>query len=445
MFMRESEITFYTDGEKDGWLDSGHRNVIMDRAGSLSSEQDELYPEILFISTFPPRECGIATYTQDLINALDKQFDQTFTYSVCALEDETSNYFYERNPKYVLNTSKVSSYTKLAFRVSRNRRIQLIVVQHEFGLFKNRDESFLKLIADVSQPVIVVFHTVLPKPDRLLQSNVVGIAHFAATIVVMTENARQILEEDYGVSKEKILVIPHGTHLVSPLNKDELKEKYHISGRKVLSTFGLLSNGKNIESSLEALPAIIKVHPDALFLIIGKTHPTIVEREGEQYRSMLEKKVMEMKLQGHVLFVNKYLPLDVLLEYLQLTDVYLFTSKDRNQAVSGTFSYAVSCGCPVISTPIPHTREVLNDGTGMIVDFEAPDQIAAAAILLLNDEDLMKSISLNARHKMAITAWQNTAIAHALLFKQLSGKNVSLNYRLPDINLQHFKNLTTEF
>ena len=445
MFMRESEITFYTDGEKDGWLDSGHRNVIMDRAGSLSSEQDELYPEILFISTFPPRECGIATYTQDLINALDKQFDQTFTYSVCALEDETSNYFYERNPKYVLNTSKVSSYTKLAFRVSRNRRIQLIVVQHEFGLFKNRDESFLKLIADVSQPVIVVFHTVLPKPDRLLQSNVVGIAHFAATIVVMTENARQILEEDYGVSKEKIMVIPHGTHLVSPLNKDELKEKYHISSRKVLSTFGLLSNGKNIESSLEALPAIIKVHPDALFLIIGKTHPTIVEREGEQYRSMLEKKVMEMKLQGHVLFVNKYLPLDVLLEYLQLTDVYLFTSKDRNQAVSGTFSYAVSCGCPVISTPIPHTREVLNDGTGMIVDFEAPDQIAAAAILLLNDEDLMKSISLNARHKMAITAWQNTAIAHALLFKQLSDKNVSLNYRLPDINLQHFKNLTTEF
>ena len=131
MFMRESEITFYTDGEKDGWLDSGHRNVIMDRAGSLSSEQDELYPEILFISTFPPRECGIATYTQDLINALDKQFDQTFTYSVCALEDETSNYFYERNPKYVLNTSKVSSYTKLAFRVSRNRRIQLIVVQQK--------------------------------------------------------------------------------------------------------------------------------------------------------------------------------------------------------------------------------------------------------------------------------------------------------------------------
>lgn len=445
MFMKEAEITFYADIEKRGWLDTGHRNVIIDWAEGLTNSQSESIPEVLFISTFPPRECGIATYTQDLINALDKQFEQTFTYSICALEEENSHYAYERSPQYILNTSKGSSFEKLTFRLNRNQKIKLIVVQHEFGLFRDKDESFRNLIADVAQPVVVVFHTVLPGPDPLLQSNVAGIARYAARIVVMTENARKILEDDYGVSSEKILVIPHGTHLVSPLNKGVLKEKYGFSGRKILSTFGLLSTGKNIESSIESLPAIIRIHPEALFLIIGKTHPSIVEKDGENYRALLEDKVIELKLQQHVLFVNKYLSLDVLLEYLQLTDVYLFTSKDRNQAVSGTFSYAVSCGCPVISTPIPHTREVLNDGIGVIVDFESPEQIADAAIRLLNDEELMKSISLNARHKMASTAWENAAIAHARLFQQLSNVPVSLNFRLPDINLQHFKNMTTEF
>ena len=443
--MKEDTITFYGDAEKDGFLDNGHRNAILNWIGDNDFNEVDPYPEVLFISTFPPRECGIATYTQDLIRALDQQFEQTFSYSVCALEDNESPQSYERTPKYILNTSKVSSYTKLAFRVSRNERIQLVVVQHEFGLFRERDEAFRNLVADIAQPVLVVFHTVLPKPDRLLQSNVVGIARHAAAIVVMTENAKQILVDDYGLSADKINVIPHGTHLVSPVIKEELKGKYAVSGRKILSTFGLLNQGKSIESSIDALPAIVKKHPEALFLVIGKTHPSIIEREGEYYRTMLEQKVVDLKLQDHVLFVNRYLPLDELLEYLQLTDVYLFTSKDRNQAVSGTFSYAVSCGCPVISTPIPHSREVLNDGSGMIVDFESPEQIAKAAIQLLDDEDLMKSISLNARHKMAVTAWQNAAIAHALLFQRMSKKHVMLNYRLPDINLQHFQNLTTEF
>jgi hypothetical protein len=185
--MKEDTITFYGDAVKDGFLDNGHRHAILNWIGDNDFNEVDPYPEVLFISTFPPRECGIATYTQDLIRALDQQFEQTFNYSVCALEDNESPQSYDRTPKYILNTSKVSSYTKLAFRVSRNERIQLVVVQHEFGLFRERDEAFRNLVADIAQPVLVVFHTVLPKPDRLLQSNVVGIARHAA-IVVMTEN-----------------------------------------------------------------------------------------------------------------------------------------------------------------------------------------------------------------------------------------------------------------
>src|SRR5690606_31071438 len=127
--------------------------------------------------------------------------------------------------------------------------------------------------------------------------------------------------------------------------------------RQILSTFGLLSSGKNIETTLDALTDVVRTKPDVLFLIIGKTHPGIVRREGEMYREMLEDKVAANGLQDNVKFINKYVPLDELLEYLQLTDIYLFTSKDPNQAVSGTFSYAMSCGCAIISTPIPHARE----------------------------------------------------------------------------------------
>lgn len=213
----------------------------------------------------------------------------------------------------------------------------------------------------------------------------------------------------------------------------------------MLSTFGFLGSSKSIETTLEALPSVIKTHPEVLFLVLGKTHPSIVKRDGEQYRIMLEKKVQDLNIQKHVRFVNEYLELPVLLEYLQLSDIYLFTSKDPNQAVSGTFSYAVSSGCPVISTPIPHAKEVLSNNNGIIIDFENPTQLTNAIVSLLDNEKLRKEISSNSFHKMASTAWQNSAIAHALLFKALTGNAFKLQYKNPNINLNHIQRMTTNF
>ena len=153
-----------------------------------------------------------------------------------------------------------------------------------------------------------------------------------------------------------------------------------------------------------------------LFLIIGKTHPGVVKQEGEKYRLMLEAKVQSLQLQQHVKFINQYLKLTDLLEYLQLTDIYLFTSKDPNQAVSGTFSYAMSCGCAIISTPIPHAREVLKDDAGIIINFGNSQQLAKAVNSLLKDEVLRKNISLNSLHTIVPSVWENAAIAHAFLF-----------------------------
>ncbi len=261
----------------------------------------------------------------------------------------------------------------------------------------------------------------------------------------MTNSSAAILIDDYEISQEKITVIPHGTHLVPHSDKELLKIKYKLSGKKVLSTFGLLSSGKSIETTLEALPAIIRENPEVLFLVIGKTHPSVINEEGEKYRELLEAKVAELHLQQHVQFINQFLPLPDLLEYLQLTDIYLFTSSNPNQAVSGTFSYAISCGCPVISTAIPHAKEVLKNDAGIIIDFKNPQQLTRAVLSLLKDELLRKNISSNALHRMASTAWENAAIAHALLFENIGNNKISLHYTLPAVNLNHIKKMTTDF
>lgn len=411
--------------------------------GNLMSNNDGKPAEILFVTSFPPRECGIATYSQDLIKALNNKFKKSFSIKVCALEN--AKHHYTDEVKYILETDNPKSYTKLASEINADKAIQIVLFQHEFGLFRSNEEDFIQLLDAINKPIAIVFHTVLPQPNDLLKQRVQRIIDVAKAVIVMTNSSSKILIEDYKVSQQKISVIPHGTHLVEHTDKEVLKEKYQLTGRKILSTFGLLSSGKSIETTINALPDIVKTHPDVLFLIIGKTHPSVIKHEGEQYRDSLKARINELKLQNHVQFVNSYLPLEDLLEYLQLTDIYLFTSKDPNQAVSGTFSYAISCGCPIISTPIPHALEVLEDGVGIIIDFENASQLAEQVTNLLNNEQLRENITANGLHKMVPNAWENSAIAHALLFERMNTKNLSLQFRIPKINLNHLKKLTTNF
>jgi glycosyltransferase involved in cell wall biosynthesis len=408
-------------------------------------EPDCILPEILFITTLPPRECGIATYSQDLINALNNQFENSLNCVICALESETEQHQYKQQPKYILNTDSRNSFIKIAFLINKDENIKLVVLQHEFGFFTKNEREYKQFLDSISKPIVFVFHTILPNPNKDLKSEVENMAAIASAIIVMTNDAATILKNEYSVAPYKISVIQHGTHLVPPLSREKLKKYFQLSDKIVLSTFGLLGSSKSIETTLDALPAIVSQFSDVLFLILGKTHPSVVKQEGEQYRTWLEDKVKELKLENNVRFVNEYLPLPVLLKYLQLTDIYLFTSKDSNQAVSGTFSYAVSCGCPVISTPIPHAKEILNNDNGLLVDFENAEQLSKAVISLLADKNLRAEISSNSFQKMASTAWQNSAIAHALLFEKLASNTFHLNFKIPLIDLSHIKKMTTRF
>jgi len=413
--------------------------------GKVLPDTDNQLAEILFITTYPPRECGIATYSYDLIKALKNKFNQSFIIRICALESECEQHTYTDEIKYILNTDRPNAFIKLAKTINENAAIKIVLIQHEFGFFEKKEELFNYFLNALTKPVIVVFHTVLPHPTELLKVKVKEITAVAQSVIVMTRTSAKILNDDYGVPSEKVIIIPHGTHLVPHINKEFLKKKYQLSGRKVLSTFGLLSSGKSIETTLEALPAIVEKHPDVLFLIIGITHPSVVKQEGEKYRQKLEAMVTSLHLRQYVKFINSFLPLPKLLEYLQLTDIYLFTSDDRNQAVSGTFAYAISCGCPIISTPIPHAREVLQSDAGVIIDFENSKQLSEAAINLLDDEQARKNMSSKGLQRMASTAWENSAIAHAMLFEAIDEAQISLRYTIPAINLKHFKKLTTDF
>jgi len=410
-----------------------------------TTSDKNVLPEVLFITSYPPRECGIATYSYDLIKALKNQFVYSFSLQVCALENDNEKHTYEEDVKYVLNTSDSKSYTDLANKINADDNIKIVLLQHEFGFFAESVPQFNAFISKVNKPVAIVFHTVLPRPDEVFKQNVQHLLDNVDGIIVMTNGASEILSRDYKVDESKITIIPHGTHLVPHLDKKVLKEKYGLENRKILSTFGLLSSGKNIETTLEALPNIIKTSPEVLFLIIGKTHPTVVLKEGEKYREQLQQKIVELNLQKHVKFINKYLPLNELLEYLQLTDIYIFTSNDPNQAVSGTFSYALSCGCPVISTPIPHAKEVLSEGTGLLFDFGDSVQLAEAVNRLLFDVNLRLDIISKGLHKITGTAWENSAVAHAKFLQKVSNNKIELHYRNPEINLDHIKRMTTDF
>lgn len=409
-------------------------------------ETPKQLPEILFMTSYPNRECGIATFSQDLIHAVKSKFGGTYSLKVCALEGKDREYNYPEEVKYILQTSDLIRYFDMAQKINDDDKIKLVIVEHEFGLFSGEcGDYYIQLLSKITKPVITTFHTVLPNPDVKRKNDVQSIVNQSACIIVMTETSSEILQSEYDAPADKIQVIHHGTHLVKGSNSLDKDEKYKFEGRFVMSTFGLLSSGKCIETALDALPAIIEKFPDVLYLIIGKTHPNVVAEQGEIYRESLKDKIASLKLQKHVQFIDEYLPLDELLAYLQRTNIYLFTSKDPFQAVSGTFAYAMASGCPIISTPIPHAKEMLKDGAGLIVDFGSPKQLSDAVLRLLYDPILVQQMSLNALHKIAPTSWENSAIAHQdLISRHIKSNAPKVHFDFPEISLEHVRRLTRE-
>ena len=403
--------------------------------------------KMLIISSYPPRECGLATFSNDIVNSVKKVFGHTLPIEVCALENVKHQFKYGNEVKYVISTSSLDEYRLVAEKINERNDIGLVCIQHEFGLHGGEYGNYvLAFLLTLNKPIITVFHTVLPEPDKKRKKLVQGIVDLSNRIVVLTNKSKEILTSQYGCQNTKINVIPHGTHTVLWEQKEILKTKYYYSDKVVMSTFGLMSENKSIETVLYALPEIIAKHPEVIYMIIGKTHPEVIKNEGEKYRNRLLEIVEKLNIKNNVVFVNEYLELKQLLEYLTLSDIYLFSSKDPNQAVSGTFAYALSCGCAVISTPIPHAIEAFEDGNGILLkEFDNSREFQEAILNLVENKEKRVTMGRNAYALSHSTIWENVAIKYGLLFGELTNREEDLKFCLPPIKLDHIDELTTDY
>jgi len=403
--------------------------------------------KMLVVSSYPPRECGIATFTNDIVNAVNIVFGDTLPVEVCALQNREQEFQYPDEVSYVLPVDSLVHYRLVAEKINERNDIGLVCIQHEFGLFRGEyGDHILSFILALNKPIVTVFHTVLPTPNEKIKKVVYAITDLSDKVVVLTKNSKEVLATYYNCQSSKIMVIPHGNHTVLWEQKKILKNRYGFKDKIVLSTFGLISENKGIETVLHALPEIVAHHPEVIYLIIGKTHPEILKREGEKYRHSLQSIVKDLHLDNNVIFINEYLKLQQLLEFLTLSEIYLFSSKDPNQTVSGTFAYAMSSGCAVISTPIPHAVESLGNGNGILLkSFDNPKEFQKAIRYLIENKEQRITMGENAFSMARATNWENIAIQYRLLFDQLTNREEDLRFNFPPIKLDHIKKLTTDF
>ena len=400
---------------------------------------------IWMLTTYPPKQCGIATFSNDLLKAVNKVYGESVSIKIAAIETTQVQRNYPPEVKYIFNSGLGDYYSEFTSIINNDPQIKALVIQHEFGLFPEpRFQDFVTMLNNVTIPVMLVMHTVIPSPSPALKKMTRSLANAAARVIVMTNNSAALLESNYDISSEKIGVIAHGTHLPGHVNKQAIKEKLGLQNRTVLGTFGLIGRNKNIEISLKALSSLVGQFPEITFLVLGCIHPEVFKNEGDAYLKELEEIVQQNNLQNHVKFINHYLTLEELLEYLHATDIYLFTSKDRAQAVSGTFVYALSAGCAIVSTPIPHARELLENGTGLLFDFENPESLSKQILKYLENKELREETGRRALEKMAATAWENSAIQYINCVNEFCKENFRIDFRLPPINTSHLEHLTSE-
>lgn len=395
-------------------------------------------PTIAILSTYPPRECGIATFTQDLLQSSQKFLGTSINCKVAAINiSPLETYKYPYEVAWEIDQDNKNDYLDLAKIFNADEQITGIIIQHEYGIFGGPEgENLLYFMKNCKKPILVTLHTTLPEPNLKMKSVTTEIISLASTIVVLTNKSKDIIENLYPDSHKKMFVIPHGIHPVIFSDAKRCKIKLELENHIVLTTFGLLSRGKGIEYALRALPSVVKKYPTILYLILGETHPVIRRHEGEKYRIELVKLINKLKLENHVKFYNQYFSLADLLEFLKATDIYIATSINPNQTVSGTLSYALGSGLAVISTKFAQAKEIITHDIGRLVPIKNSPAFSDAILDLLNDEYRLEQMRLNSYKMTREMLWSNVAERYAKLLTRVI---------IPDIKLDHLYKMTDDF
>lgn len=389
---------------------------------------------LVFISTFVPRECGIATFTRDLFDSINAPK------GIIAMSDK--KYSYGKEVIGEIREGKVDDYINIAREINNNDKIKLIHIQHEFGIFGGEYGShILYFLNEIKKPVIITFHTVLSQAEEKRKEVVQEIAQKVKAIIVMNFESKKILEEEYNISKNIISYIPHGIPSVPLSSGEKEKKELRLENNIVLSTYGLISEGKGIEYFIQALSEVVKYFPNIKYLVLGETHPVVKRREGEKYRNFLKSEVDRLGLKKNVTFYNKYLNSKDIEYFLNATDVYLSPMLDPKQSASGTISFALGCGKPVISTSTSYAKNIIKENKGILVGFKNPDEISKAIIEIIRDSSKIKQMGINAYIESRFMTWDNVALSHIEIYK----KYMEIKVEYPKLKLNHMKRLTNNY
>jgi glycosyltransferase involved in cell wall biosynthesis len=410
--------------------------------------------KIAFVSDYLPRQCGIATFTYDLRNAVATQYPDVEC-GVLAVNDLPEGYDYGEEVRFEMEEQRLRDYQE-AVNFLRFNGFDVLCLQHEFGIYGGRSGShILAILREVDLPVVTTLHTILEEPAPDQRRVMDEIVRQSERLVVMTERGRAILCEIYGAPATKIDLIAHGIPETPFVDPNSLKDQFGVEGKKVLLTFGLLSPGKGIEYVIDALPEITRQHPDLIYIVLGATHPHLVRAEGEAYRLSLKRLAEKLGITPHVAFYNRFVELEELEQFIGAADIYVTPYLSKAQATSGTLCYAFGCGKAVVSTPYWHAEELLAEDRGVLVPFRDSAAIAMAVCGLLDDEARLDAMRRRAYLSGRGMIWSQAAHHYFASFRQARSNHrhhhgprfavktlAQQPLELPELTLDHVERLT---
>ena len=413
-----------------------------------TTHSDEPTLKACLIGTYPPRLCGIGTFTYDLRHSLN-DIDS----HVIAISDMHSKHKYPNEVVFEIRQHDPDDY-HLAAEYLNSSGIDLVCLQHEFGIFGGPDGSYINgLLANLTVPVVTTLHTVLREPCPAIRENLIRTVEFSDSLVVLNSQAIHLLRDVYGISEQKIRLIHHGVPDVPFIDPNYYKDKFKVEGRIVLLTFGLLNPNKGIELMIEAMPGIVERCPKAVYLVLGATHPEVKRHCGEEYRESLKRRVSKLGLRNHVVFHDRFVNFSELCEFIGAADIYITPYHSKEQIVSGTLAYAVGMGKAVVSTPYLYAEELLSDGRGELIPFNDSQALAKTVVKLIEDEATRHRTRKRAYEFGRQMIWEEVGKRYSELFARVtvSAPRISPAARFRDslsnvreIKLDHLLKLTDD-